>query len=120
MSLDVTTETKIDPRLLHLDKATRRGVIRGLEIAGDLTQNIIKRTRSFVDRTGNLRNSILRGKVNTRELSVKVEAGMEYGRDLNDGTRRGIRARRFMERGLAEASSSFEDIFANAIDKEIG
>jgi hypothetical protein len=107
---------KIDKDLLNLSPNMRKGLVNFLEIAGDVTQNQIKKTKKFKDRTGNLRVSILRQKVNERGLFVLVQAGMLYGVYLNDGTK-WIQARKFMEEGLEKASGVFERIMVRSLDK---
>jgi hypothetical protein len=119
MPLSKNVTLDIDPSLLKMGKNMVKGIVKSLEIMGDNTQNEVKRLSardSFTDRTGNLRGSILRDKVNERELSVKVEAGMEYGKYVNDGTRY-IMARRFLEKGLNKASRLFERILKLTLDK---
>jgi HK97 gp10 family phage protein len=112
-------DIKIDKDLTNLAKNEVKGVVRFLEKAGDLTENEVKKLpqkASYVDRTGNLRQSIKRDKVNKRDLSVKVVAGMEYGEYVNDGTIF-IRARKFLEQGLNKASRFFERMLKNELDK---
>jgi hypothetical protein len=117
--LDINIKVKIDKDILNMDKNLHKGTIKGLEKCGDLTENEIKKTKSFIDRTGMLRRSIKRQKVDEKTMSVDIEAGMEYGLPLNEGTRRGISPRKFMEEGLDKASKSFENIIGKAIIKEI-
>lgn len=116
---------KIDKDLLNLSPNMRRGLVKGLEISGDVTQTEIKKTRKFKDRTSRLRTSILRQPVDTRSLFVLVVATVgqvgnkknpAYGNFLNDGTKY-IKAMRFMEDGLDKASNKFERIFKIALDK---
>jgi len=103
---------------------TRKAVARSLAKMRDYAQNQIKRTTLFTDRTTHLRNSIIGNRVNAAELYVTVEAKAEYGKFVNDGTRNKdgstrIKARKFMETGLAEASPQFERILKDELDKVI-
>ena len=111
-------DIKIPKDLLNIDKTTRAGLVRGLKEAGDRVQNAIKKTRAFVDRTGNLRVSILRQPVNEKALFVTVIAGMEYGLYVNDGTRY-IKPRQFMEEGLNKILPNLESIFVKHLNRTI-
>jgi hypothetical protein len=99
-----------------MPESYRKALTLALIICGDLTENKIKETRSFTDRTGHLRSSIKRARVNVREMFVQVFAGMEYGVYVNDGTRY-IRARMFMEEGLKKASVKFDQIVRRQLDR---
>jgi HK97 gp10 family phage protein len=112
--IDIT----IDKALLNLDKTARKGVISGLKEAGDRVQREIKRTRLFIDRTGNLRVSIVRQPVDEKALLVIVVAGMEYGLYVNDGTRY-ITPRRFMEEGKNKVLPQLEAIFVKHLNRAI-
>lgn len=117
-------DIKIDRSLLNMDKDVKKAYAKALVEMGDLTQNEIKKTRKFKDRTGDLRRKILRDKVNAQQLSVEVISTVggtgrddpPYGNFLNDGTRF-IKAMRFMEDGLKKASNRFERILVRAMDR---
>ena len=84
---EIKAEVKIDGNLLLLDTVYHKQLVNAVAAMGAKTTNEIKKLsqkESFIDRTGNLRQSILPTKVNERELSIRVIAHKLYGRPVND------------------------------------
>lgn len=109
----------LSKRSKTLDKRQRKGVIRGLKIAGLILANEASSTKSFIDRSSDLRKSIQSKKpVNEEKLFVDVEAGMEYAVHLEYGTKH-IKARRFMRDAAKKTLSNMTKAVKNSILREL-
>lgn len=117
--MEINVKLNIDPSLLRMGSNTREAIINSLAIMRDVTVNETKRLppgQSFIDRTGNLRNSIIGDQIDRDNLIARIEARMEYGKYVNDGTKY-MDGRFFMEKGLLNASKNFENIMVRELDR---
>lgn len=101
MSLNVEINSRDLRRLKrNLNKMLRddeRAVIRIIQ-GGGLIAETVAAQNSPVD-TGRLRQSI-RKKSEDKGLTAKVSTNVKYARFQNDGTSRGVKAKKFMEKGF--------------------
>jgi hypothetical protein len=119
---------KIDKNLLNMPKNMKKAVIATLEVGGESIQaETVKlpASKSFVDRTGNLRASVKKDRVDKRKLNVKVTSHADYSSYVNDGTYdkkaggKGIAPREFMDQGLENATGGgkIENILVKQLAK---
>lgn len=93
--------SKLERNLKRMLQENRKDVVRIVQGAGLVAETVSARSAP-VD-TGRLRQSI-RKVSDDNGLTAKVYTNVHYAKYQNDGTKRGIKPKRFMEKGFKAGS----------------
>lgn len=100
MSLEVSISSRdvkrLKSNLEKMIKEDRKEVVRVVQGGGLIAETVAARNAP-VD-TGRLRQSIRKTDEN-KGLTAKVSTNVKYAKFQNDGTKRGVKAKQFMEKG---------------------
>ena len=109
---------KLSKRAKDLERYMKEGIVRGLQKASLIVENEAKRTKSFTDRTSNLRNSIAAERVNKEGLFVEVKAKTKYAGFIEEGTKQ-IKARNYMKDAAKNKQTEIVRAMESEIKKEL-
>ncbi len=118
MSIEISGMDELVRNLSNYSKKAIEGVVRAAQISQALVVNDARSDHPYIDRTGNLTNSIQAGavEVSDNKVEAEVQARMEYASFVEYGTSR-ARAYPFLVPALLRQMENFRRSIMSEVSK---